>query len=94
MPSEESQKIFQSVLAKQSCSLASASSDHYLIDESLVLPALDLVCKQESGEYNYGQICQMEGVGELCTHLCVWSKGGLEIFSPSCCTFNMLVEIR
>ena len=32
MPLEESQNIFQSVLAKQSCSLASASSDHIFID--------------------------------------------------------------
>ena len=29
MPSEESRNIFQSVQAKQSCSLASASSDHF-----------------------------------------------------------------
>ena len=32
MPLEESRNIFQSVLAKQSCSLASASSDHFFID--------------------------------------------------------------
>ena len=31
MPSEESWNIFQSVLAKQSCSLASASSDHFFL---------------------------------------------------------------
>jgi hypothetical protein len=29
MPSEESRNMFQSVIAKQSCSLASASSDHF-----------------------------------------------------------------
>ena len=29
MPSEESWNIFQSLLAKQSCSLTSASSDHF-----------------------------------------------------------------
>ena len=32
MPSEESLNLFQSVLAKQSCNLPSASSDHFLID--------------------------------------------------------------
>jgi hypothetical protein len=32
VPSEESWNKFQYVLAKQSCSLASASSDHFLID--------------------------------------------------------------
>jgi hypothetical protein len=69
------------VLAKQFYSLASAS---------LVLPALVFACKQESGGYNYGKICQMEG--ELCTRLRVWSKGGLEFFFPRC-TFNMLVEM-
>ena len=74
MPSEESRNIFQSVLAKQSCSLAFASSDHFFIDESLVLPALVLDCKQESGGYNHGQICQMEGEGELCMCLCVEVK--------------------
>ena len=46
-----------------------------------MLPALVFACKQESGGYNYGQICQLEGEGELCMHLCVWSKGGLEFFS-------------
>ena len=44
MSLDESQNIFQSVLAKQSCSLASASSasasDHFLLTEALVLPAL------------------------------------------------------
>ncbi|CDQ74996.1 unnamed protein product [Oncorhynchus mykiss] len=35
MPSEESRNIFQSVLAKQSCSLASASSDNFFIDRHL-----------------------------------------------------------
>ena len=93
MPSEESRNIFQSVLAKQSCSLASVSSDYFFIDESLVLPALVFACKQESGGYNYGQIYQMEGETELCTCLCVWSKGGLQFFSSGC-TFNVLVEIR
>jgi hypothetical protein len=39
MPSDESRNLFQSVLEKQSCSLASASSDHFLLIESLVLPA-------------------------------------------------------
>jgi hypothetical protein len=29
MPSDESQNIFQSVLAKQSCSIACVSSDHF-----------------------------------------------------------------
>ena len=76
MPSEESRNIFQSVLAKQSCSLAFASSEHFFIDR---VTALVFACKQES--WNYGQICQMEGEGELCTRLCVWSKGGLEFFS-------------
>ena len=32
MPLDESRNIFQSVLAKQSCSVASASSDHFRID--------------------------------------------------------------
>ena len=32
MPLDESQNIFQSVLEKQSCSLASASFDHFFID--------------------------------------------------------------
>jgi hypothetical protein len=45
MPSEESQNMFQSVIAKQSCSLASASSDCFLLTESLVLPALVFTCK-------------------------------------------------
>ena len=31
--------------------------------------------------WNYGQICQMDGEGELCTCLCVWSTGGPELFS-------------
>ena len=53
-----------------------------VLSESLVLPALVFACKQESGGYNYGQICQMEGEGELCMRLCVWSKGGLEFFFP------------
>ena len=57
-----------------------------------MLPALVFACKQESGGYNYGQIYQMEGEGELCTRLCVWSKGGLEFF-PSGCTFYMLIQI-
>jgi hypothetical protein len=30
---DESQNIFQSVLAKQSCSVASASSDHFCIEQ-------------------------------------------------------------
>ena len=47
-----------------------------------MLPALILACKQESGGYNYGQICQMEGEGELFIHICVWSKGGPEFFFP------------
>jgi hypothetical protein len=50
MPSEESQILFQSVLAKQFCSLASASSDHlFLLTESMVLPALIFAWQQESG---------------------------------------------
>ena len=32
MSSDESRNIFQSVLAKQSCSVASASSDHFRIE--------------------------------------------------------------
>ena len=43
----------------------------FLWIKSLVLPAVMFACKQESGEYNYGQICQMEGEGELCMCLCV-----------------------
>jgi hypothetical protein len=64
--------------------VASASSDHFLKTESLVLPAVIFACEQESGEYKYGQICQMEGEGELCTCLCVWSKGGLELCMRLC----------
>ena len=30
---------------------------------------------------------------ELCMHLCLWSKGGLELFFSGC-TFDMLVEMR
>ena len=52
-PLDESWKLFQSVLAKQSCSVASASSDHF-----------NITCKQESGQ-NYDNIFQMEGEGEL-----------------------------
>ena len=48
MPLEESWNIFQSVLAKQSRSLASALSDHFLLNDSLVLPDLIFACKQES----------------------------------------------
>jgi hypothetical protein len=47
IPLDESQNIFQSVLEKQSCSVASASSAHFRIE--LVLPALVFSCKQESG---------------------------------------------
>ena len=47
------------------------------VTRSLVLPALVCACKQESGGWNYGQICQMEGEGELR----MWSLGGLEFFS-------------
>jgi hypothetical protein len=43
----------------------------FLLIELLVLRALILACKQQSGGWNYGQICQMEGEGELCMHLCV-----------------------
>uniref|UniRef100_A0A8C8GAW8 Pentraxin (PTX) domain-containing protein n=2 Tax=Oncorhynchus tshawytscha TaxID=74940 RepID=A0A8C8GAW8_ONCTS len=39
-PSEESQNIFQSVLTKPSCSLASASSDHALWDQMGLLATL------------------------------------------------------
>ena len=49
MPLDESWNIFKSVLAKQSCSVASLSSDHFVLSESLVLPALVFACKQESG---------------------------------------------
>ena len=45
-----------------------------------MLSALVFACKQESGGYNYGQIFHMEGEGYLCMRLCVWSKGGLELF--------------
>ena len=44
MPSDKIRNIFQSVLTKQSCSLASASS---VLSESLVLPGLVFACKQE-----------------------------------------------
>ena len=47
MPSDESLNIFQSVLAKQSCSLASVSSDYFLIDR--VTGTYKFSCKQESG---------------------------------------------
>ena len=53
MPSEDSQNIFQFVLAKQSCSLASASSDHFFIDRNQEVRIMVI-------------ICQMEGEGELC----------------------------
>jgi hypothetical protein len=78
MPSEESWNIFQSVLAKQSWSLASVSSDHFFID--LVTDASFF--KQESGGYNNGQICQMDGERDQGMRLCVWRKGGPEFFSP------------
>jgi hypothetical protein len=53
----------------------------FLLTKSLVLPTLIFACMQESGGWSYGQICQMEGEGELCMRLCVWSKGGLEFIS-------------
>ena len=59
----------------------------------MVLPALVFARKQESAGYNHGQICQREGEEELCMHLCVWRKGGLEFFSSGC-TCDMLVEMR
>ena len=91
MPLDESRNIFQSVLAKQSRSVASASSDHFRI-ESLVLPALVFACMQESGGYNYGQIYQMEGGGELvCISVC-GVKVVLDLFFPGC-TCDMLVKI-
>ena len=46
-----------------------------------MLPAFIFACKQESGGQSCGRIYQMEGEGELCTHLCVWSTGDLELFS-------------
>jgi hypothetical protein len=49
MPLDESRNIFQSVLAKQFCSIASALSDHSILSESLVFPALVFACTQESG---------------------------------------------
>ena len=58
-----------------------------------MLPAFIFDCMQDLGGSNDGQICQMEGEGELCTRLRVWSKGGLELF-PSGCTLNMLIRIR
>jgi hypothetical protein len=48
---------------------------------TLVLLALISACKQESGGWNYGHIFKMEGEGELCMHLCVWSIGCPELFS-------------
>jgi hypothetical protein len=81
MPSEESQNIFQYVLEKQSCSLASASSDHFFIDRVTGASCLFFACKQESGGCNSGQNCQIEGEGELCMRLCVLSKGGPEFFT-------------
>ena len=54
------------------------------------------VAKFKGAEYFrkalYGQICQMVGEGELCMHLCVWSKNGLVFFSG--CTCDMLVKMR
>jgi hypothetical protein len=50
MQSDECGNIFQSVLAKQLCSLASASSAHFRIERvtgTSVLPALVFACKQE-----------------------------------------------
>ena len=64
LPLEESQKTFQSVLAKQSSSLASASFYHFFID-------------RVTGD-------------RVTTHLCVWSKGGLEFFSL---WLHVLIEI-
>ena len=50
MPLDESRNILQSVLAKQSCSVASASSDHFRIEQvTALLPALVFAYKQESG---------------------------------------------
>jgi hypothetical protein len=49
MPSEETWNIFQSVLAKQSCSIAPASSDHFCIDRVTGASSLNFSCKQESG---------------------------------------------
>jgi hypothetical protein len=71
MLSDESQNIFQSVLAKQSCSLASASSDHVRIE--LVLPVWAFVCKQEAEEYSLGQTYQMEEEGGPYMHFCGFS---------------------
>jgi hypothetical protein len=70
---DDSQNIFQSVLVKQFCSLASASSDHFRVEHVTGTSCL-----------SYGQIWQIEGDLEFCMRLCVWSKGNLEFCMRLC----------
>jgi hypothetical protein len=65
IPSKESRNIFQSMLAKQSCSLASASSGHFFIDRVTGAFCFNFCLQAGIRRIDYGQIWQMEG--ELCT---------------------------
>ena len=49
MPLDESRNIFQSGLAKQSCSVASASSDHFRIKRVTGTSCFSFAFKQDSG---------------------------------------------
>ena len=66
----------------------------FLLTESLMLPVLVFACKQKSGGQYYGQTCQMESKGELCTCLCVEESWSIVFFPPLLHTVNMRVEIR
>ena len=72
MPGDESRNIFQSVLAKQSCSVASASSDRFRIELLFLLVSSN----QEDGIMV--RFARWSGESFVCISVCVWSKGGLE----------------
>ena len=72
MTLDESQNIFQSVQAKQSCSLASTSSDHFLFE-------FLLVSRNQEDRVMVTFVRRTEGEPKL--HFCLWSKDDIEF----CC---------
>ena len=91
MPLEESRNMFQSVIAKQSCSLASASSDHFFIDRVTGASCFLLVSRNQEDRIVVGFTKWRVRESFVCVSVCGLKM--VQSYFSSGCTLNMPTEI-
>jgi hypothetical protein len=73
--------MFQSVLSKQSCSLASASSDHFFIDLVTGVSCFHFLLVSRNQEDGIMVRFAKWKAGESFVCICVWSRGSPYTFN-------------